>query len=101
MAKSGLLLFHEAMEKFRPYELQEGFERFERAAAKGHEESIWIVSVVKDAEMKKSALIEAFAKTEKPLGWFFAGELSSGRERFDFCKKSEEFLNVNWSGSQM
>ena len=48
-AKSGLVLFHEAMEQFAAYEdLKEQFQRFERAAAKGHEESIWIGSVVKD-----------------------------------------------------
>jgi hypothetical protein len=70
--------------------LKGSFARFERAAAKGHEESIWICSVVKDVEMKKSALKEAFAKTEEPLGYYFAGQLSYGRERFDFCKKSAE-----------
>jgi hypothetical protein len=52
--------------------LEESFGRFERAAAKGHEESIFILSVVKDVEMKDSALIEAFAKTEEPMGWYFA-----------------------------
>jgi TPR repeat protein len=78
------------MEEFRSYELQESFERFERAAAKGHEESIWIVSVVKDVEMEMNALIETFAKTEEPFGWWFAGRLSGGREQFDFYKKSAE-----------
>ena len=111
-AKSGLVLFHEAMEQFAAYEdLEEQFHRFERAAAKGHADSIWIVSVVKDVKMKmtlletfatwvvsvfkdvkieKSALKEAFAKTEEPLGWYFAGKLSKGREKFDFFKKSAE-----------
>jgi hypothetical protein len=80
------------MERFRVYELQESFERFERAATKGHEESIWITSVVKDVELNLDALKEAFAKTEEPLGWYFAGKLSdwSSREQFDFYKKSAE-----------
>jgi hypothetical protein len=84
------VLFHEAVNKFRSYELEESFELFERAAAKGHEESIWSVSVMKDVEMKNSVLKEAFAKTEEPLGWYFAGELCRQRERFDFMKKSAE-----------
>jgi TPR repeat protein len=48
------------------------------------------VSVVKDVEMDENVLKEAFAKTEEPLGWYFAGWLSSGRERFDCFKKSAE-----------
>jgi hypothetical protein len=69
---------------------EESCEPFERAAAKGHDESIWILSVGKDVEMKENLLIEAFAKTEEPLGLYFAGRFSSGRERFDFYKKSAE-----------
>jgi hypothetical protein len=86
------VLFHEVMERFRVDKLEESFERFERAAAKGHEESIWILSVMKDVEMEESALKEAFAKTEEPLRWYFAGELSElySREQFDFYKKSAE-----------
>jgi hypothetical protein len=78
------------MEGFSAAEPEKSFARFERAAAKGHEESIWIRSVVKDVEMKQKAWKEAFAKTEEPLGWYFAGQLSSGREKFDFYKKSAE-----------
>jgi TPR repeat protein len=78
------------MEKFYFGAVEESIPLFERAAAKGHEESIWIVSVMKDVEMETSALIEAFAKTEEPLGWYFAGRLSGGREAFDFYKKSAE-----------
>jgi hypothetical protein len=79
------------MEEFDRRGLEQSFELFERAAAKGHEESIWIGSVVKDVEMKTSALIEGFAKTEEPLGYYFAGKiLPVGRERFDFYKKSAE-----------
>jgi hypothetical protein len=78
------------MEQMHIWKLKESFQRFERAASKGHEDSIWIVSVVKDVEMEKNALREAFAKTEEPLGWYFAGIFSSERERFDFCKKSAE-----------
>ena len=85
------MLFHEAMEKFNPYEdLEEQFQRFERAAAKGHEESVWILNVLKGVEMEKGDLIEAFAQTDKPLGWCFAGYLSGGREELDLMKKSAE-----------
>ena len=78
-------------EEFDSDELEESFGWFERAAAKGHEESIWILSVVNDVEMKEKALKEAFAKTEEPLGWYFAGWFSyDGREQFDFYKKSAE-----------
>jgi TPR repeat protein len=88
-AKSGLVLFHEVIEYLDREEPEESFNLFERAAAKGHEESIWITSVVK-VEMKKKAWKEAFAKTEEPLGCWFAGKLSDGREEFDFFKKSAE-----------
>jgi hypothetical protein len=87
------VLFHEANQTFTPYYLKDNFARFERAAAKGHKESIWILSVVKDVEMEESALKEAFAKTEEPLGWYFAGELSKPEyceEQFDFFRKSAE-----------
>ena len=67
-----------------------GFALFERAAAKGHEESIWILNVVKDVELEREALKEAFAKTEESLGWYFAANLSDGREEFDFSKKSAD-----------
>jgi hypothetical protein len=90
--KSGLVLFHEGVQKLGSRNLDESFELFKRAAAKGHKESIWIVSVVKDVETKKNALKEAFAKTKEPLGWYFAGLFSaySSREQFDFFKKSVE-----------
>jgi hypothetical protein len=84
------VLFHEAMMKLLTGTYAEKFARFERAAAKGHEEAIWIVSVVKDVAMEQSAWKEAFAKTEKPLGWYLAGKFSSGWEQFDFFKKSAE-----------
>jgi hypothetical protein len=71
-------------------DLKDQFPLFERAAAKGHEESIWIMSVWKDVEMEENAWKEAFARTEEPLGWWFAGRLSDGREQFDFFKKSAE-----------
>jgi hypothetical protein len=40
--------------------------------------------------MEMDAVKEAFAKTEEPLGWCFAGRLSRGKERFDFYQKSAE-----------
>jgi TPR repeat protein len=69
---------------------EEKFERFRRSAAKGHEESIWILSVVRDAEMEWEPLVQTFAKTEQPLGWYFAGALTGGEKRFDFFQKSAE-----------
>jgi hypothetical protein len=81
------------MEQFHPNwtpDLGEDFQRFERAAAKGHEESIWITSVLKDVAMESNAWQEAFVKTEEPLGWWFAGRLSYGEEQFDFKKRSAE-----------
>jgi hypothetical protein len=78
------------MEKLKSWKLEECFARFERAAGKGHEESIWILSVWKDAQLEWNAVIEACAKTEAPLGWWFVGELSDGREQFDLMKKSAE-----------
>jgi hypothetical protein len=79
------------MERFDLVEgLEESFQRFERAAAKGHEESIWIGTVVKGLKMEKAVLKEAFGKTEDPLGWYLAGQFSEKQERFDFWKKSAE-----------
>jgi hypothetical protein len=67
------------------------FACFEEAAAKGHEESIWIMSVAKDLEMTQRAFIEAFTRTEEPLGWFIAGKLPAlGRKQFELFKKSAE-----------
>jgi hypothetical protein len=63
------VLFHVAIEGLNRYkDLEDQFQRFERAAAKGHEESIWVLSVVKDVKLGWDALKEAFAKTEEPLG---------------------------------
>jgi TPR repeat protein len=81
------------MEEFRCYgDMKEHLQRFERAAAKGHEESIWIGSVVKDVELeKKLALKKAFSETEEPLGWYFAGLVSGDLiDSFSFYKKSAE-----------
>jgi hypothetical protein len=91
--KSGLVLFHEAMENYDPLkDLKEQCQLFERAATKGHEESIWILSVWRNAGIDWDVLKEAFSKTEEPLGWWFAGRLSewNSREQFDFWKKSAE-----------
>jgi hypothetical protein len=83
------------MEEFNPYnDLEDRFQCFERAAAKGHEESIWILSVVKDVETDEKAVKEAFANGEEPLGWYLAGMLSDAsndrRDEFDFDKKTAE-----------
>jgi hypothetical protein len=87
------VLFREAVRKFGIFiwQLKESFERFNGAAAKGHEESIWILSVVEGVEMEWEDLREAFSKTEEPLGWYFAGKFAGDeREGFDFYKKSAE-----------
>jgi hypothetical protein len=73
-----------------PRRAEECFERFERAAAKGHEESIWISNVVKDVDKNDGALKEALAQTEEPLGWYFAGLLSTGLEQRRNFKKSAD-----------
>jgi hypothetical protein len=86
------MLFHEALEDFWCEHVQESFERFEGAAAKGHEESIWIMSVVKRVGVERGALKAAFARTEEPLGWYLAGQLNEeeAREQFELFKKSAE-----------
>jgi hypothetical protein len=84
------VLFHEAMEKFSTYELEESFARFERAAGKGHDESIWILSVWKDVEMERNALEEAFAETEEPLGWYFAARFEDFEPGAIFDQMSAE-----------
>jgi TPR repeat protein len=95
-AKSGLVLFHEAMEGLNVLGVYEHyyqrFASFERAAAKGNEEAIWIGSVVKDVGTEKGALHTAFVRTEMPLGWYCAGDISPYRspQQFEFWKKSAE-----------
>jgi TPR repeat protein len=90
--KSGLILFHEGMEKIDPDgDLEEVFALFERAAMKGHEESIWIGNVARGVEKDIYELKEAFSKTGHPLGLWFAGKFSEEEwEAFDFYKKSAE-----------
>ena len=94
-AKSGELLFVEAMGELDSNEMKESFERFEKAAMKGHEESQWIWNVVKDRELtdeNTEAIEKAFAETDSPLGYYFAGELcdwGSG-EQFEYMKKSSD-----------
>merc|ERR1711991_156666 len=60
---------------------------------KGHEESQRIWNVAKDEELEEEnikALEEAFAETENPLGFYFAGKLCYWRKRFDYMKKSSD-----------
>jgi TPR repeat protein len=79
------MLFNEAM-MAKWYAAQ--FQAFEAGAAKGHCDATWIVEVTKGVEMTKSALKRAFADTDKPLGWYFAGLLSTGREQFEWFQRS-------------
>jgi TPR repeat protein len=64
----------------------------EKAAVKGHEESMWILNVVKDVEVGYDIWKKAFAATGKPLGWFFAGRMCNWatQEHFEFLKLSAE-----------
>jgi TPR repeat protein len=79
------------MENFTLVRFKKSFERVKRAAAKGHEESISIMSVVKDVEMEdRDAWKKALAKAEESLGWYFAGRLSFSKKAFHFYKKSAE-----------
>jgi TPR repeat protein len=70
--------------------IAESFRLFQQAAARGHEESMWILEVLEDVEIEWSAWKDAFAKTEKPLGFYFAGHYSYDEERSDLIKKSAE-----------
>lgn len=96
--KSGEEFFFDAMRKFEKNEslIKQKFKRFKKAAKRGHKESQWIVNVVKSAEnYKKATLREAFAKTECPIGWYFAGQLCDEQEdivnnRLVYFKKSNE-----------
>jgi hypothetical protein len=89
-AKSGIVLFQDAIQCISS--LEECMPLFEKAAAKGHAEAIWVLRVLKKVKLNKADMKEAFANTEEPLGWFFAAELSDpmSRERFEFYKKSAE-----------
>jgi hypothetical protein len=53
------------------WDLRESFERFEKAAKKGHDESQWLWDVVKDMDLdseNREAFKEAFAKMECCMG---------------------------------
>jgi hypothetical protein len=88
------VLFHEVMSGFDPLgSAAVNFKLFEAAAGKKHQESIWMLDVVKDVDLKNvDALKETFTKTEEPLGWYFAGVLSesASQEKLDFFQRSAE-----------
>jgi hypothetical protein len=90
-AKSGLVLFHEAMETFENEAFLMSFARLKKAAAKGHQEAIWILSVQEGAT-DQEGWKQAFAQTNTPLGWYCAGVLAqyNSIERVEFWKKSAE-----------
>jgi hypothetical protein len=56
------------MEQFDVWDLEKSFARFEKAAAKGHEEAIWVLSVVKDVEMDSDAWGEGLCQGGKAPG---------------------------------
>jgi TPR repeat protein len=64
--------------------------KFEKAAAKGHKESLLVTAIWKDAD-RMASLQKEFSEMEEPLGWYLAGRVSrSGQKVFDFFKKSAE-----------
>jgi hypothetical protein len=94
-AKSATVLFHEAMEQLIRHEktMENQLEQFEKAADKGHEAALWMRSILNGVEKEQSVVKEAFAKSEEPLGWYFAGELCWGNEleeQVALFKKSAE-----------
>jgi TPR repeat protein len=90
-ATSGTILFHEAMCFFGGFQgHQESIKAFEPAAEKGHELSIWILSVAKGIESDQSALKLAFAQTDTPVGLYLAGKLAQYEDRVEFFRKSAE-----------
>jgi TPR repeat protein len=72
--------------------LSQQLRKFEKAAAKGHEQSLWVLRAAAGIREEKQCLKEAFGKTNEPLGWYLAGKLSDvqSREAFDFYQKSAE-----------
>ena len=96
-AKTGERIFVETMEGFEKLGFEESFKRFKKAAEKGHKESCWICDVVKDMEVdddenSKQTLLHAFAETECPMGWYWAGRFCDfdSRTALDFYQKSSD-----------
>jgi TPR repeat protein len=85
------VLFHEAMEQLKLGN-EDAFVLFEKAAARGHEESLWILKVFNSVgERESNACKEAFAQSSgEGLASYLAGIFCGGRERFDFYQKSAE-----------
>jgi hypothetical protein len=81
------VLFNEALEDFD----QDSADLLRRAAARGHEEAIWILSVMKGGNWWRNALMKRFEKKETPLAYYLCGKLSTEIARStDFWKKSAE-----------
>jgi hypothetical protein len=93
-ARSASVLFNEAMGKFSSRNVEKCLSLFRLAAAKGHQEAIWVVDIEKRYEKRYGwfMLALAFEKTETPLGWYLAGALSrhGSARRFDLWRKSAE-----------
>jgi TPR repeat protein len=70
---------------------EESLKLFERAAAKGHEDAIWVMGVV-EGVTDKNDVKEAFAQTKEPLGYYLAGKLSDYQsdQQAEFYNKSAE-----------
>jgi tetratricopeptide (TPR) repeat protein len=93
-AKSGNVLFNEALEHMYDEEFEKSLELFRRAAAKGHEDAVWILSVVDvdELEFDLGDWAEAFAQTDNALGQYLSVDLTRecSESQFKLLKKSAE-----------
>jgi hypothetical protein len=81
------VLFNEALGNL----IDDSADLLRRAAAMGHEEAIWILSVMKGGNWWRRALMKRFEKRETPLAYYLCGKLSTEIARAtDFWKKSAE-----------
>jgi len=92
--KSGEILFVEAMALIDKCQFEKGFEIMRKSAEKEHKESQFIWNVVKNMDWSLhncDCLKNAFAKTECPVGWYFAALLCwNDKEQFGYFKKSSD-----------
>jgi TPR repeat protein len=74
-------------------DLRESFEAFEKSAALGHADSIWLVSLLQEAPvLEQEALKALLGASDRPLGWHLAGRLSdfNSQEMFDLTYRSAQ-----------
>jgi len=86
----------EAMQAFEKSDLRKSFKRFEEAAAKRHEDSLWLCNVVKEIDMDHNggmfwAVKKAFTATKCAMGWYWLGRLCGrDQEALECFKKSSD-----------